>query len=97
MTPSPTKFLTDAETARLVEEVLTAAGPDGLAEDEIVKALGAVHELVVAEAMMRLWRAGGITFGWYEDTQDLGPTRVERQPRRYLTVGDQYVVGGGPQ
>jgi hypothetical protein len=56
-----------------------------------------VHELVVAEAMMRLWRAGGITFGWYEDTQDLGPTRVERQPRRYLTVGDQYVVGGGPQ
>ena len=62
----------DPELAeRLVKEILTHAGPDGMHRDEVEKAFGVVDGMRWDAAIWEMWVAGSISFGWNPEIKEI--------------------------
>lgn len=72
-----TKMLSDAETERLIEEIVKAA-PDGISEDEVGKACGEFYEMAMLAELVKLWRDGSMRVGWNIDGGEITWAMTER-------------------
>lgn len=63
--------LSDVEEERVVLEIIGAAGPGGMDEDEIVKGFTALSDLAVSAALFAAWQNSLFRVSWDVDTQEL--------------------------
>ena len=67
----PIEFFNLEESTRLLKELVTHAGPDGISDDELTKAWDAMTGLVIQAAIWRAWETGQTKVGWNTELQDL--------------------------
>lgn len=66
-----TSPVSQEDTRRFLEEIVRAAGSDGLSNDDMEKAFSEFVELNVSHAMIELWRRGEMKMSWSVAQQDL--------------------------
>ncbi|ALI24938.1 hypothetical protein [Mycolicibacterium fortuitum] len=66
--------ITQEDATRFLREILTAAGPAGLPQDEIEEALGEFIDMNITAAAVSLWHDGKITMGWSDGQMIWGLT-----------------------
>ena len=56
---------------KLVIELVTNAGSEGISKESLSAAVDSVEELLYSAALWKLWTSGEVTFGWDQSDQDL--------------------------
>lgn len=71
------RIISAADTDRFLSEILTAAGSEGLGEDEIAKAYDQFTDWHLTAAMVMMWTRRQITLRWDAAQQDLVVVMVD--------------------
>jgi hypothetical protein len=65
------EILSMEDTKRLLLEITQAAGPEGITEEELLKANDSFFEMVVHAGIVAAWSDESIRAGWDADAQEL--------------------------
>jgi hypothetical protein len=73
------QYLTRAETKRLIEQIVTHAGPGGISKANLHAAHDDFIDLVISAGLVDAWRANTIAVGYDPAARNLTFTATQRR------------------